>query len=50
MVTWFGDDLTPNEAVLVSPEAVGKRFGGVEIANGEDEAGPAIALRRDAEG
>ena len=32
------------------PEAVGKTFGGVDIANGDDELGPAIALRRHAEG
>src|SRR5215207_6954813 len=31
-------------------DAVGKRFGGVDIANGDDELGPAIALRRHAEG
>jgi hypothetical protein len=32
------------------PEAVGKRFGVVEIANGDDELAASIALRRDAEG
>ena len=32
------------------PEAVGKRFGGVDIANADDEWAPAIALRRHAEG
>jgi hypothetical protein len=31
-------------------EAVGKRFGGVDIANGDVELAPAIALRRYAEG
>jgi hypothetical protein len=36
--------------VLLRGEAVGKRFGGVDIANGDDELGPAIALRRHAEG
>jgi hypothetical protein len=37
-------------ALLRMPEAVGKRFGGVDIANGDDELAPAIALRRHAEG
>jgi hypothetical protein len=36
--------------VLLSPEAVGRRFGGVDIANGDDEPAPAIALRGHAEG
>jgi hypothetical protein len=37
-------------ALLLSPEAVGKRFGGVDIANGDVELVPAVALRRYAEG
>jgi hypothetical protein len=36
--------------VLLAREAVGKRFGGVDIANGDDELAPAIALRRHADG
>jgi len=36
--------------VLLRGEAVGKRFGGVDIANGDDELAPATALRRHAEG
>jgi hypothetical protein len=36
--------------LLLIVEAVGKRFGGVDIANGDDELAPAIALRRHAEG
>jgi hypothetical protein len=35
---------------LLLDEAVGKTFGGVDIANGDDELAPAIALRRHAEG
>ena len=31
-------------------DAVGKRFGGVNIANGDEERAQAIALRRHAEG
>jgi hypothetical protein len=31
-------------------EAVGKRFGGVDIANGDDELAASIALRRHVEG
>ena len=31
---------------MLPGEAVGKRFGGVDIANGDDELAPAIALRR----
>jgi hypothetical protein len=31
-------------------EAVGKRFGGVDISNGDEERAQAIALRRHAEG
>jgi hypothetical protein len=37
-------------ALLHPPEAVGKRFGGVDIANGDDQLAPAIALRRYGEG
>ena len=36
--------------LLVLPEAVGKRFGCVDIANGDDELASAIALRGHAEG
>jgi hypothetical protein len=36
--------------VLLLDEAVGKRFGGVDIANADAELAPAIALRRHAEG
>jgi hypothetical protein len=38
------------QRLLPSVEAVGKRFGGVDIANGDDELAPAIALRRHADG
>jgi hypothetical protein len=38
------------DALLPRTEGVGKRFGGVDIANGDDELAPAIALRRHAEG
>jgi hypothetical protein len=37
------------DSLLLSPEAVGKRFRSVDIANGDDELAPAIALRRYAE-
>ena len=40
----------PLAALLLSDEAVGKRFDGVDIANGDDELVPAITLRRHAEG
>jgi len=36
--------------LLHSNEAVGKRFGGVDIANDDDQLAPAIGLRRHAEG
>jgi hypothetical protein len=36
--------------VLLRGEAVGKRFGGVDISNGDEERAQAIALRRHAEG
>jgi hypothetical protein len=38
------------QPALAYPEAVGKRFGGVDFDNGDDELAPAIALRRHAEG
>jgi hypothetical protein len=37
-------------SLLPSDEAVGKRFGGVDISNGDEERAQAIALRRHAEG
>jgi hypothetical protein len=37
-------------SLLLPSEAVGKRSGGVDIANGDDEWAAAIALRRHAEG
>jgi hypothetical protein len=36
--------------LLLCAEVVGKRFGGVDFANGDDELAPTIALRRHAEG
>ena len=36
--------------LLLGGEAVGKRFGGVDISNGDEERAQAIALRRHAEG
>jgi len=37
-------------ALLHRWEAVGKRFGGMDISNGDEERAQAIALRRHAEG
>ena len=43
-------DFIPQGRPRAARDAVGKRFGGVDIANGDDELAPVIALRRHAEG
>ena len=40
----------PHAGLLLLPEPVGKTFGGVDIANGDEELAPLVALRRHAAG
>jgi hypothetical protein len=50
MPPWASRRPRRGSRLLLWTEAVGKRFGGVDISNGDEERAQAIALRRHAEG